>query len=100
MEEIRKMSLNQGRYLIGYDINQCKCGGSDASVISYFVQTTRYIENVMNGSGDVWWECEQCKDTRRFNEFHPKECDFNFCPNCGRKIVDFVDIAEESEEAE
>ena len=56
--------------------------------------TTRYIEQDMNGGGDMAWECEECKGARCFDEFHPSECVFNYCPNCGRKIVEFVDYKE------
>lgn len=85
----------EGLYLMGHDVSSCKCGQGDYTVKSYFVQTTRYIENDMNSMGDMAWSCEQCKDARIFNEFHPRQCDFNFCPTCGRKITEFVDYVED-----
>lgn len=60
--------------------------------------TTRFIEKDMNGSGDMAWECEQCEDARQFEEFHPSVCDFNYCPKCGRKIIEFVGYVEPGEE--
>ena len=89
---------NKGHYLIGQDISGCKCGQGDYSVITYFVQTTRYIETDMTGDCGMAWVCEQCSCTWHF-EYHPKEdAEMNFCPGCGRKIVEFVDYMEESED--
>ena len=82
-------------YLIGADITSCKCGKGDASVTSYFVQTTRYIRGVMFlGIGYVW-KCEQCK-TQYTNA---ENRDYRFCPDCGRKIVEFVDDDESEGES-
>ena len=58
--------------------------------------STRFIEKEMGDCG-MAWECEQCEDTRCFEGFHPKECDFNFCPGCGRRITEFVDYVEPEE---
>lgn len=54
---------------------------------------TRFIRGVMHLGEGYEWKCEQCSVIIFNGE------DFNFCPGCGRKIVEFVDYAE-SEEAE
>lgn len=58
---------------------------------------TRWIEN------DPWtchyWECEQCKEDWSW-EGHPREHNINYCPACGRKIVDFVDYVDPLDDAE
>jgi len=81
-------------YLVGQDITACKCGEGDRSVVSYFVKTTRYVEQDL-GHCSFAWVCEQCDDTRCFDYPLPEDIDFNFCPKCGRKITEFVKYQEE-----
>ena len=37
------------------------------------------------GMGDVWLECDACGWQMSLEPSTPR---FNFCPNCGRKVVD------------
>ena len=92
----------KGIYLIGQDIMGCKCGQGDHSVISYFVQTTRYIEKVsiiyadeLTFKSNKWWECEKCEEKLYMSGHKPW---FKFCPMCGRKITEFVRYQEPEEE--
>ena len=82
------MREEKGYYLIGQDISGCKCGQGDHSVISYFVQTTRYIEK------DMSWRCEQCCIGMNLGEATYAVKLFKFCPSCGRKITEFVEQAD------
>ncbi len=44
-----------------------------------------------------YWECESCKVAWTF-EYDPSEDgEMNYCPKCGRKIVEFVHFEEEWE---
>lgn len=88
---------SKGHYLIGQDISGCKCGQGDYSVKSYFVQTTRFTES--SYSDYATWNCEGCGEEYIFGDYHPSESGMNFCPNCGRKITEFVNLPE-PEEAE
>lgn len=40
--------------------------------------------NETEGTGDVWIECDVCGWQM---SFEPRMPDFNYCPNCGRKVV-------------
>ena len=40
--------------------------------------------NETEGTGDVWIECDMCGWQM---SFEPRMPDFNYCPNCGRKVV-------------
>lgn len=122
MEEIRKMLLKPGDVLVvklrcllhWTEIErihaEIKKQAGDIPVVVVDVkadvsamdarETTRYIEKDMNGYSDMAWECEVCEDARIFEEFHPSECDFNYCPKCGRKITEFVKYVPESEEGQ
>ena len=59
-------------------------------------EATRYVQTQMGGGcGDMAWVCEECKCSWVF-EYHPKDDgEMNYCPGCGRKIVEFVDYSEE-----
>lgn len=37
----------------------------------------------------TWWFCEQCKEEYLWDS--PKETNLNYCPGCGRAIIEFVD---------
>ena len=55
--------------------------------------TTRYIETEMGFyDDDIAWVCEKCKDARWFDYPLPEDLDFNFCPKCGRRIMEFVKL--------
>ena len=38
-----------------------------------------------DGIGDVWLECDECHWQMPLDPSTPR---FNFCPNCGRRVVD------------
>jgi hypothetical protein len=59
--------------------------------------TTTYHEKDMY-EGDMWWECQYCSRTASFDGHKPWECEFNYCPGCGREILEFVEYREEGEE--
>lgn len=40
--------------------------------------------NETEGTGDAWLECDACGWQM---PFEPRIPDFNYCPNCGRRIV-------------
>ena len=50
---------------------------------------TRFIETDM-GWDNYAWVCERCEDARIFDYILPDEKDFNFCPKCGRRVVEFI----------
>lgn len=41
------------------------------------------------GEGE-YWECSGCEDAFVFEIGSPKDNHYNFCPNCGRKIIEFI----------
>lgn len=88
------MSEIEGVYLLGQDVSTCNCG-ADGTVKSYFVKTTRYIEKDMSANGgDMAWECEKCDCAWVFPYDPRHDKQMNFCPCCGRKIIEFVREAE------
>ena len=40
--------------------------------------------NETEGTGDVWIECDVCGWQM---PFEPRMPDFNYCPNCRRKVI-------------
>lgn len=60
---------------------------------------TKFIEVDMYQS-DYAWECENCKETFYFDIGGPEENNHFYCPNCGKKIAEFIPYEEECEEAE
>ena len=66
----------------------------DVGVISER-ELTRYTETHF---GDyATWECEKCDEELIFGDYHPSESGMKFCPNCGRRISEFVDYVEPEE---
>ena len=57
---------------------------------------TRFIEVDMY-HGDMAWECEECKAVWVYSDGTPNECNVNYCPNCGRKITEYVEYVEEDD---
>ena len=119
MEELKKVSLKQGDRLVVQakvllsreSVKQIRedvkewAGNTPVMVIderfSLSVVSeediTRYIETEIGHCGYAW-VCEQCEDTRCFDYDLPEDCDFNFCPKCGRKITEFVKHTEPEDE--
>ncbi len=58
---------------------------------------TRLIETAVHFEYYAW-ECETCKGLWVFDGENPKEHNYNYCPKCGRKIVEYVEWTEEEED--
>ena len=46
---------------------------------------------------DDWivYECSNCKMDWVFENDEPKDNEFNYCPKCGAKIIETVELVEE-----
>ena len=46
---------------------------------------------------DDWivYQCSNCKMDWVFEEDEPKDSEFNYCPKCGAKITEVVELEEE-----
>ena len=58
--------------------------------------TTKFIEVEM-GFDDWGWDCEEC-GAEWVWDAHPEDHRVNYCPRCGREIVEFVSWKEDDEQ--
>lgn len=52
-------------------------------------ESTRWVEKKI-GYDTLVWICEECEFTTQFECDGPEENNYNFCPQCGRKIAEYV----------
>ena len=64
--------------------------------------TCKYEEETMSAwDGDTAWVCSECGETWSFgNGTTPQENNMNYCPNCGRKIIEYIPLLIDIEEDE
>lgn len=62
-------------------------------------ESTRWVEEKI-GYDTLVWICEECEFTTQFECDGPEENNYNFCPQCGRKIDEYVDYRDPLDEEE
>ncbi len=53
------------------------------------MNVTRFIETYM-GYDSFAWVCEACDEPWTFECYTPQENNYNYCPKCGRKIIEYI----------
>ena len=75
-------------------VNTCKeCDYGKLAIRA--LDTTRWLEQDSNWS---LWMCEQCGYEFNLESGTPEENQINYCPQCGRKIVEYVQRVDDTEE--